>query len=178
MRRKANSKCQCASLPSSLHESEMPGETRATLAILIDSQEFVARCLVCPQYWEFGFFGRHDIPTYAKLSSADARARVKAWDEAKPEREAWAAQYAEEKRAEALELEAQADRWRQAEARLNSPLSRALQVGALLCFAIGTISVYWMIMTGGEAPLGRLAFAGAALFAGIALGGCYALRNR
>jgi hypothetical protein len=178
MRGKANPKCQCASLPSSLHESEMPGETRASLAILIDAQEFVARCLVCPQYWEFGYFGRHDIPTYAKLSSAEARARVKAWDEAEPEREAWAAQYAEEKRAEALEFEAQGERLRQAEAKLNSPLSRAFQVGALLCFAIGTVAAYWMIITDGEPPPGRLAFASAALFAGIALGGCYALRNR
>jgi hypothetical protein len=156
----------------------MPADTRATFATLIDAQEFVARCLVCMQYWEFAYFGRHDIPTYAKLSFGEARARVKTWNEAKPEREAWAAQYAKEQRTKALELEAQAECWRQAEAKLNSPLSRALQVGALLCFAIGSIAAWWMIITGGDPPPGRLAFASAALVAGIALGGCYALRNR
>lgn len=178
MRDNDNAKCQCVWLPFSVHELEMPEETRVNLAILIDAQEFVARCLVCEQYWGFCFSGRHDIPTYTKLSSAEARARVKAWDKAKPERDAWAAQYSKEQRVRATEAEEETEHWRQAEARLASPLSRAIRITAMLCFAMGVLIVFPMMIQGGEPPLQLLIAGSAAFLAGIALGAWHQLRNR
>jgi hypothetical protein len=154
----------------------MPDDVQASLVVLTDGHEFIARCSVCQEYWEFYFLGRHDIPTFAKLSSADALVRVKAWDEAKPERDARAVQHAEEPRKRELESEVEIEREKQKELKRNSLFARALPIISMLCFALGSIIVFWMMITRNDSSLTLLFIAGTALFIGVVLAAWHNLR--